>query len=71
MTQEQFREFVDAVDECRRVQALTPWPRNMHQQRALTEAEKKVDILLERYRVPEPEVGIKTESSWGNSLGTS
>ena len=54
MTPKQVLEFIAAVDECRRLQTITPWPCHVPQLRAVEAAEKRVDDLLEIYREVDP-----------------
>lgn len=53
MTLEQQREYVDAVDNLRRIQMTAHRPPNAFEVKALAEAAAKVDRLTALYRVPD------------------
>lgn len=53
VTLSKHQEFVAAVDECRRLQILTPKPPNLLQAKMIRQAEAKVDALLVELRAPE------------------
>lgn len=43
------RDYVEAVDELRRLQILTPYPPNQHQRAALTRQAARVDAFTVRF----------------------
>jgi hypothetical protein len=50
MTEAQQREYLDAVDEMRRLQVISRKPPDAHTQKQIKLAEQKVDTLTQKYR---------------------
>lgn len=62
MTETQQREYLDAVDEMRRLQIVTRRPPDAHARKNIATAEQLVDQLTLRYRTPDtPATTLHTE----------
>lgn len=49
MNPDEQRDYVEAVDELRRLQTMTPYPPNQHQRRALVTQAARVDAFTTRF----------------------
>jgi len=45
-TEEKLAKLLDLADECRRMQKIVRRPPNVHEQRALTQAERALDVFM-------------------------